>query len=81
MFYPARNKLFKQSLFDSVMNTQSVSKSFMNRADINVINILYTKEYDKEDAILKNEELQDKIYNDWSHIKQTLHEVIPQSNF
>lgn len=66
---------------DSVKNTQSVRKSFMNRADINVINILYTKENDKEDAVQKDEELQEKIYNDWNHIKQTLHEVIPQSNF
>lgn len=66
---------------DSVKNTQSVSKSFMNRADINVINILYTKENGKEDDVLKNEELQGKIYDDWNHIKKTLHEVIPQSNF
>lgn len=66
---------------DSVKNTQSVSKSFMNRTDINVINILYTKENDKEAVVLKNEELQDKIYNDWNHIKETLHNVIPQSTF
>lgn len=51
-----------------------------SKAVINVINILYTKENDKEDAVLKNKELQDKIYNDWSRIKRTLHEVIPQSN-
>lgn len=66
---------------DSVKNTDSVSKSFMNRNDVNVINILYTRENAKEDSIQKDVELQEKIYNDWNHIKQTLHDVIPQSNF
>jgi hypothetical protein len=66
---------------DSVKNTQSVSKSFTNRRDINVINILYTKENAKEDAIQTNEALQIKIFNDWKRLMQTLHDVIPQSNF
>lgn len=66
---------------DSAKNTQSVSKSFMNRPDINVINILYTKENAKEEAIQNNAELQNKIYNEWTQIKQALNQVIPKSNF
>lgn len=66
---------------DSIKNTRSVSKAFVNRDDVNVINILYTKENAKEEAIQTNAELQEKIFKDWNHIKQALRDVIPQSNF
>lgn len=66
---------------DSVKNIESVKKSFMDRNDVNVIVILYTKENAKEEAIQTNEALQNQIYNDWNHIRKNLRDVIPQSNF
>lgn len=66
---------------DSSKNTQSVSNAFINRQDINVINILYTKENKKEEEIQKNTPLQNKMIHEWNHIKKSLNDVIPQSNF
>lgn len=66
---------------DSAKNTQAVKRSFADRNDVNVIDILFTKENSKEAEIQANNTLQDRIYSDWNHIKQSLHDVIPQSNF
>ena len=66
---------------DSSKNTQSVSNAFINRQDINVINILYTKENKKEEEIQKSTPLQNKMIHEWNHIKKSLNDVIPQSNF
>jgi hypothetical protein len=66
---------------DAKRNTQSIDNAFANRNDVNVINILFTKENAKEDEIQNNSTLQAQIVKDWKHIKKSLHDVIIQSNF
>lgn len=63
---------------DAIKNTQAVHDAFVNRNDINVINILYTKENSKEDDIQKNAQLQAQLVNEWKHIKNSLNTVIKQ---
>lgn len=63
---------------DAIKNTQAVHDAFVNRNDVNVINILYTKENSKEDDIQKNTPLQAQLVDEWKHLKNSLNTVIKQ---
>lgn len=66
---------------DAKRNIDSVNNAFASRNDLNVINILFTKENAKEDELQTNTTMQTKMMNDWKYIKKSLNDVIVQSNF
>ncbi|WP_419420158.1 DUF2608 domain-containing protein [Legionella sp. D16C41] len=62
-------------------NVLSIEKAFANRADIQVLNILYTKENAKELEIQHNPLLQAHLFDQWTTIKKALNEITTHSNF
>lgn len=66
---------------DSKRNIISMDKAFVNRDDILVLNVFYTKENAKELEIQINPNMQEQLFEQWNFIKMHLNEVIIQSNF
>lgn len=66
---------------DTVSNNQAIERAFINDKDINVINILFSKEHPKQAQFLQSLEQQQQSYKQWQNIKQSLYANIAQPVF
>lgn len=66
---------------DAKRNIASMNKAFADRDDLLVLNVLYTKENNKELDIQINPNVQAELFQQWDFIKQHLNKVVIQSNF
>lgn len=66
---------------DAQRNTMSMHRAFEESDDVTVLNVLYTKENSKEEEVLNDPKLQEKLFKEWDFIKKNLQAVIMQSNF
>lgn len=66
---------------DAKRNIISMDKAFANRDEFLVLNVFYTRENAKELEIQTNPRLQEQLFDQWNLIKNSLNDVIIQSNF
>lgn len=66
---------------DTLKNNQDMERSFKELPGIEVINVHFTKELNKEAKFLGDRAQQLRVYQQWQNIKNSIHQNIPHSKF